>query len=116
MIKQHFLSLYRTRQVTGFFPLLENLIISPSPCCAEQRSRPSDLRLLHSGSQVRLAAPAGSTPAVGHHLLAKIQDAQGLYENRFHYEEVVLPAAFMQISVQKFLVLLLLVWIHTSSD
>lgn len=99
-----------------FFPLVEDWIIFPNPCSACQHSWPLDLCLFHSGSQVRLMAPAGFTPAVGHHLLANIQDAWGLYGNTFHYEEVCLPAVFMQVSIWEVLVLLLLVWVHTFSD
>lgn len=89
--------------------------LSESLCCLAAFQL-SDLRLFHGGSQVKLAALAGYTPAVEHQLLAKIQDAQGLHKTRCHYEGVDLPAAFMQTLVQEFLGLPFLICIHTSSD
>lgn len=88
--------------------------LSQSLCCLAAFQL-SDLHLFHSGSQVKLAALPGSTPAVGHHLLAKIQDAQGLCRTRCQDGGVGLPAAFMQILVHKVLVLPFLVCSHTSS-
>lgn len=90
--------------------------LSQSLCCLAAFQL-SDLHLFHSGSLVKLAALAGSTPTVGHPLLAKPQDAQGLHRTRCQYEGVGLPAALsLQILVQEVLVLLFLVCSHTSSD